>query len=371
LERKKNINERRLAMQATQGCPVNLGKLQIFVGLDVHLKSWSVTIATLEMIIKTFTQPPSPEILAQYLHRHFPGATFLCGYEAGFCGFWIRTCLQALGIPCIVFNPADVPTTQKEKYNKTDRIDSRKIAESLRNHKLSAIYVPSPEQLEDRTLVRLREKTIRKQTRSKNQIKGLLHFYGISLPEDICERYWSRRFLLWLKQLELTSTSGTFSLQMLLADLEHQRQTLCQITKQIRVLANTVRYRNRVELVASIDGIGTISAMIFLTELVDIRRFPDLDHLAAYVGLVPTEHSTGDTHHVGPLTPRKNSWLRFVLIEAAWTAVRKDPELLIAFQRLSQRMKKTVAIIHIARKLLSRIRFVLIHQTSCRSLSAA
>jgi transposase len=358
-------------MKATQRCELDFAGEQIFVGLDVHLKSWKVTLATKDIVMKTFTQPPSSELLAGYLHRHYPGAQFLCGYEAGFCGFWIQKRLQELGVSCIVFNPADVPTTQKEKYTKSDRVDSRKIVDGLRNHKLSPIYIPQTVELENRTLVRLREKTVRKQTRCKNQIKAQLHFYGIRLPEDISERYWSRRFIQWLRQLQLTTTAGTSALSILLDDLEHQRKAILQLTKQIRALAQTSRYQNQMEVLLSIHGLGTITSMVFITEIVDIHRFPDLDHLAAYVGLVPTESSTGDTRHIGSLTPRKNSWLRYLLIEAAWTAVRTDPALLLCFQRLAQRMKKTVAIIHIARKLLSRIRFVLLHQQPCCDLVAA
>ena len=126
----------------------------VFVGLDVHKNSWMVAIVTEQMDFKTFTQPPSAKHLVSYLHRNFPHATYHCVYEAGYCGYWIHDQLRAYGIDCIVINPADVPTSDKEKKHKTNKVDARKLARSLRNGDLQALYVPSRAALEDRTLVR-------------------------------------------------------------------------------------------------------------------------------------------------------------------------------------------------------------------------
>ena len=99
--------------------------------------------------------------------------------------------------------------------------------------------------------------------------------------------------------------------------------------------------------------------MTLLTELYDINRFKNLDTLCSFVGLVPDTHSSGDREHTGSITARQNKSLRAILIEASWIAVRKDPALLMAFNNLTGRMKKNRAVVHIARKLLNRIRFVL------------
>ena len=99
--------------------------------------------------------------------------------------------------------------------------------------------------------------------------------------------------------------------------------------------------------------------MVFLTEIVDIKRFKDIDHLSSYFGLIPGENSSGDTQlHTG-ISPRHNANLRVLLIESSWIAVRKDPALLMSFNKLSKRMPKNKAIIRIARKLLNRIHYVL------------
>lgn len=99
----------------THGKTVDFSGQNIYAGFDVHLKSWNVTIMTDEITHKTFSQPPEPEVLHQYLRMNFPGATYHTAYEAGFCGYWIHHCLVKLGIHSIVVNPADIPTTNKEK----------------------------------------------------------------------------------------------------------------------------------------------------------------------------------------------------------------------------------------------------------------
>jgi transposase len=334
----------------------------IFVGMDIGKKAWKVCILTEALEHKTFSQPPQVETLVQYLHRNFPGAQYQCVYEAGYCGFWIHDDLERHGIGCIVVNPADVPTTHKETTTKTDRIDARKLARSLRNHELHPIYVPPRTSLEDRTLVRLRERMVSKLTRCKNQIKGLLQFYGITLPEDIADHHWSNKFIQWLQTCVLERTSGNQSLHCLLDELDHLRQTVATLTKQIRSLALQEPYRLPSMHLVSIPGISTLTAMTLLTELVTIDRFPRLDHLASFVGLVPGEHSSGDIERTTGITTRRNATLRMLLIESAWIAARKDPALTLAFTQLSQRMPKNQAIIRIARKLLNRIRFVLKHQ---------
>lgn len=333
----------------------------VFVGLDVHKRFWTVSIWTEQAAFQTFSQPPTVESLVSYLRRTFPHATVHCVYEAGFCGYWIAEELQSHGIECIVINPADVPTSDKEKQHKTNRVDARKLARSLRNRELSGIYVPSRTAQEDRTLVRSRHALVAKQTRSKNQIKSLLCFYGIQLPEDIADRYWSARYTAWLESLELATSSGTTALKMLLEELAFLRQSILRTTRAIRVLARTEGYVLAVKHLTSIPGVSTLVAMILLTEIVSIERFHSLDHLASFVGLVPGERSSGEEKTDTGITRRKNPHLRWVLIESAWVAIRHDPSLALAFTQLAGRMPKNQAIVRIARKLLNRVRFTLKH----------
>ncbi len=334
----------------------------IYVGIDVHKKSWSVCILTEHLEHKTFTQPPVPEVLLGYLKRTFPGATFYTVYEAGFCGFWICERLRQLGVECIVVHPGDVPIKDKERRRKSDPRDARKLARTSRSGELDPLYIPTVEQLQDRSLIRMRKTISKEQSRIKNRIKSLLHFYGIAVPERFDNRIWSGVFIHWLKDIQNETEAGRATLHSLLRQLQNYRKEQVQIDREIRVLAKSERYRNKVTLLKLLPGIGLISAVIWLTELIDIRRFKRFDELTSFVGLVPREHSSGDSQNFGSLEHRGNRYLRAILIENSCVAVRKDPQLMLDYHNYLKRMTGNKAIICIARKLLRRIRFVLINE---------
>jgi len=333
----------------------------IYTALDTHKRNWTVSIFTKDFEHKTFSQNPDPTILANYLKRNFPGANYHSVYEAGYCGFWIHDALQEHGINNIVVNPADVPTTDKERKHKRNRVDSRKLARALRNGDLKAIYVPKREALENRSLIRTRRNTGKQQTRYKNQIKGYLSFFGIQIPERFKEGRWSGAFIQWLESIHMAKEAGKISLQFYINELKHYRKHIAYLNRELKQLASHELYQEKVKLLITIPGIGIVTAMILLLELVDINRFKNLDYLASFIGFIPGEHSSGEDDDVNTtgITPRSHHYLRSMLIEAAWVAVRKDPALNMCYSKLIKRMKKQQAIIRIAKKLLNRVRFVL------------
>src|SRR3990172_10053074 len=172
----------------TQSNKLDFSGQNIYVGFDVHLKSWKVTIMTERLVHKTFSQSPKPELLYNYLAKNFPGGTYYSAYEAGFCGYWIHNKLKSFGVNSIVVNPADIPTTDKEKVQKEDARDSRKIAKSLRSGDLTAIHVPSLKTLDDRTLMRTRAALVKDLVRNKNRTKSFLYFHGIEIPESFSKQ---------------------------------------------------------------------------------------------------------------------------------------------------------------------------------------
>lgn len=345
----------------TQSNKIDFSNQNIFVGFDVHLKSWKVTILTENVAVKTFSQDPSPELLFQYLKKNFPGGIYYSAYEAGFCGYWIHNKLISLGVNSIVVNPADIPTTNKERVQKEDKRDSRKIARSLRNGDLKAIYVPSIKTLEDRGLLRTRATMVKDLTRYKNRIKSFLHFQGIVFPEQFSkpQSHWSKRFIIWLESIELTEESGKITLNSYIHQSKNLRATILDLTKQVQKLSQTESYQNDVNLLKSLPGIGVLTAMTILTELETIQRFSNLDKLCCYIGLVPSTSSSGEEEKIGDITPRGHSVLRNAIIESSWTAIRHDPVLLKSYLDYCKRMDSNKAIIRIAKKLLSRIKFVL------------
>jgi len=167
----------------------------IYAGFDVHLKSWKVTIMTEKLTHKTFSQDPKPELLYDYLVKNFPGGTYHSAYEAGFCGYWIHNKLISLGIKSIVVNPADIPTTDKEKVQKEDARDSKKIARTLRSGDLTPIHVPCLKTLDDRSLMRTRSALVKDLVRNKNRTKSFLYYQGFEIPVSFSKQTdWSKNF---------------------------------------------------------------------------------------------------------------------------------------------------------------------------------
>lgn len=346
----------------TQSRALDFKGQNIFVGIDVHLKSWTVTILTESLAHKTFTQPACAQTLYNYLMRQFPGGNYHSVYEAGFSGFWTHYKLKEMGINSIVVNPADVPTSQKEQLQKDDPRDSRKLARSLRGNELTGIYVPDPCSLQDRSLMRMRATLVKDMVRFKQRIKSFLYFYGIPFPPQFekSRSHWSKRFIKWLTQeISLEHDSGNQTLKLLVQEAEQQRTLLLEVLRQIRVLACSEKYAQNVALLCTIPGIALITAMTILTEIENIDRFADTDHLAGFAGLVPNYRSSGDKANNGEITFRGQGALKKTLIESAWSAARYDPALTMSYHELIKRMDANKAVTRIARKLLNRIYFVL------------
>lgn len=346
----------------TQIKTLNFKSETIYVGLDVHLKSWKVSILLEGLVYKTFSQPPDALALKNYLSKHFPGGTYKSVYEAGFCGYWIHDALVSLGIDNIVVNPADVPTTDKERQQKTDKRDALKLAKSLRSGQLEAIYIPSRLLLEHRSLLRHRDSHVKDLVRTKNRIKAHLHFFGIKIPVEYAKCNWSNNFIHWIEQQQMETKIGQEVLASFLAYYRLQRKRLLLTTRSLRELSRTPTYEKKAELLLSIPGIGLIGAMNTLLEIGDIKRFRGLESMCAYIGLIPRTNSSGEHERVGEMTNRGNRQLKKMLIEASWVAIRNDPAMALKYQELCKRMKAQKAIIRIARKLLNRIRFVLLNE---------
>lgn len=331
----------------------------IYIGLDIHKKNWVVSIIFQGILLKTMSFVPNPEQLVKYLHKNYPKASYVSVYEAGFCGYWIHRRLTALGVENIVVNPADVPTKQKERRHKADKIDSKKLARELSSNNLEGIYIPSKKHESIRALSRLRRQTVKDQTRIKCRIKSLLHFVGIELPEDKEYKYWSGKFIKYLSELDFDYKAMKLTLEGLLESLRNERQILVRVVKDLReIVKEDERVSKILKLLQSIPGIAFITAITLYTEIMDINRFRKFDSLSCLIGFSPATDSSGEKEVVLGLSNQQNKYLRAMLVESAWVAVRKDPAMTQAYGRLVMRMGKQKAILRIAKKLLNRVMYV-------------
>lgn len=348
----------------TQIKVINFKGHNFYIGIDVHKKSWTVTILGANYEHKTFSCKPSVEVVYNYLRKNFPGGNFFVVYEAGFSGFSTQRAFEKLGINCKVIHPADMPNNHKQRQQKTDVHDSRSLARYLRGDLLEGIYIPDRELERDRILVRQRYTLTKDLTRIKNRVKSVLMFSGLDIPDHISKdqsRHWSAPYTKWLREICAEQDSLGKALNHYIDQAEYLRGLIKEVTREIRQLSQSDRYRRGIEILISIPGIGLITGMTIMTEVFNVRRFKRLDELCSFVGLMPRMNSSGEKESTGKLVKRGRSLIKVMLIEASWIALRSDPALMLTFSELIKRMNKNKAIIRIARKLLNRIRYVLIN----------
>jgi len=334
-----------------------------FVGLDVHKKSWAVTVRTLGFEVSHFTQDADSGQLSRYLNNRYPGGNFVSAYEAGFCGTSVHHLLCKAGIKNIIINPADLPQTDKQKKNKTDVHDSRAAARYLEAGLLKCIHIMPVDQQERRALFRLREAKVKDVTRCSNRLRSFLYYFGIQLPEEFTDKeYISRRFLNWLDSVTTVTQQGKDTLNQYIGDLIYHRQQLLLITRKLRATILSI-YKEAYSSLLTVPGIGPITAMGLLAEIGNLSRFKDPDQFASYLGLMPAERSSGDTVYNVRIQPRCNKHLRPLLIEAAWTAIRRCPVLLNYYKHHVGKNNKK-AIVKVARKLALIAKAVALNKTT-------
>jgi transposase len=337
----------------------------IFAGLDVDKTSISVTFTNHQETIRSMRIPYSSDHLIHYVHRHFPGQKVAFAYEAGPTGYGLHDQLTAEGYPCLVVAASMIPTAPGQRV-KTNRLDSQKISECLRGGQLKSIHVPSSSYRQLRHLTQLRDTFVRQATANKCRIKALLLLEGLPFPEAPVGSQWSKRVIAELKQLDC-SGAVRFKLDRLLLSLEFSQKQAVETTREIRRFCRQdPEIHPCMEYLISIPGIGGIVASHLLARIGDWRQIRNVRQLSAFLGLVPTEHSTGEVVQRGAITRSGDGRLRNKLIQSAWSAIRQDPELTEFYRRVGQKHPRDraakKAIVAVARKLTTRIYAVLHEQ---------
>ena len=343
----------------TQFVPRNY---DVFAGLDVDKKSMAVIFTDHQQLLQSLRLPYSAAQLLSYVRKHFAAQRVAFVYEAGPTGFGLHDELVAGGYPCLVVAPAMVPTAPGQRV-KTNRLDAKKLSENLRGGQLRGIHVPSSSYRELRHLVQLRDTQVSQVTATKCRIKALLLYEGMTFPGS---GRWSAQVLRQLAVLPC-SAAVRFKLEHLIGTLHFHFNSAATVQKEIRQhCQNDPELRQSITLVKSIPGIGWIVAAHLVARLGDWREIKNVRSIAGFLGLVSSEHSTGDKQNRGPITRAGDSRLRNKLIQSAWVTIRKDAELREFYRRIYERHPKQVAarkaIVAMARKLTTRIYAVLKEQ---------
>ncbi|MCE5293759.1 MAG: IS110 family transposase [Chlamydiales bacterium] len=322
----------------------------VFLGMDVHKKTYAVTAICDGVVIKRDTLKANPTTLITYAQKYFVGAKIVSAYEAGFCGFHLHRTLEAAGIENIIVDAASMEVAAGNRV-KTDKRDSLKIATHLYEGRLKGIHIPTPEREDKRAVTRLRDTFVGQRSRVACQIKALLHQHGMIAAD-------SKQLIsvTWIKELKNMSLPKglKFALDQYMDLWLHLNLKVKEIQEEMALQAEEDKALEGIY--TSVPGIGVTSARVLANELEDTLQFSNERKLFSYMGLTPSEHSSGEHVRQGHITRKGKPILRKILVQAAWKAITLDMSLGEIFTRLATRVGKRKAIIGIARRLIGRIR---------------
>ena len=321
---------------------------KFFVGVDVHKRSYHVSLWNDEHgLIDSWVQKPSAALLLTKLRPYQPNVVRIV-YEAGPTGFGLVRTLRNAGYQAEVIAPSKMLAAPGPEA-KSDRIDSKRLAIYAAKNLLTPIHVPTEEQEGDRQIVRLREQIVRKSRSIQQQIKSFLLLHGIEEPSGLSN--WTNAAVKMLHELQL-SMQLRFCLDIMLNEYDHVKSQLVRIKKRIREMAKEERHQKTLNLLQTVPGVGTLTAVVFRTELVSPERFADGGQVSRMLGLAPGIRESGDTRREGSILRSGNKRLRTALVEAAWRWVAGDLSAAKTYHRLvANTGSAKKAIVAMARKL--------------------
>jgi len=323
---------------------------KVYLGIDVHKKHYSVTALCEGQVVKKDKLPAHPEGLTTYLKKCFPGAEIESAYEAGFCGFHLHRHLESHGIKNHVIHAAGMEVAVGDKV-KTDKRDSLKLGVQLSVGRLEGIFVPSKEREDFRAITRLRDTFLKQRTRFACQLKSLLFLHGM-IPYDHTQKVSAK----WIKAIlaEDMAPDIRYAVDQYASLWLHMADKIKEVDR--RLMSQAKQDERLEKIYQSAPGVGPLAARILANELGDMSQFPNERKVFSYVGLTPSEHSSGEHVRQGHISRQGKSILRRVLVQSAWVAIRNDYGLLQVYERIAQKRGSKKAIVAVARRLIGHIR---------------
>jgi transposase len=290
----------------------------LFIGLDVHKESIAVAYvgeereAEVVFLGTVGTRQCDIDKLIRKLQGKGKQLHFV--YEAGPCGYWLYRYLTKKQLTCWVVAPAQIPKKAGDRV-KTDRRDAVQLARLLRSGDLTPVYVPAVEDEAIRDLVRAREDALKDGQAAKVRLKAFL------LRQDI--RYagratWGPAHLRWLAEVVCPTPAQQIVFQEYVRAVSEQTERLQRLEAELQTQVQTWRWLPVVEAIQALRGVQFTVAVLLIAELGDLTRFENPRQLMSYLGLIPSEHTTGEHRRQGGITKTGNSHARRALIEGAW-----------------------------------------------------
>lgn len=287
-----------------------------YIGLDVHRATIAVAIAEEEGSPSSFGTIANDPSAVRKLMTRLGGkdVELRVAYEAGPTGYALHRQLIKLGIECMVVAPSLIPIRPGDKV-KTDRRDALKLARLLRSGDLTPVWVPDREHEALRNLVRARADAKIDQLRAKHRLSKFLLRLGIEPP--VGTRNWSERYFQWLRKVELEHLGDRVVFADYLAEVTAAGERIKRLEAALHQCAESSEQVALIRALQAFRGVGFVTAVTIVAEAGDLHRFRTAPQFMAYAGAVPSESSSGNKQHRGPITKTGNGLLRHVFGEAA------------------------------------------------------
>ncbi len=296
----------------------------IYVGMDVHKENYTLSCYSMETDELRYPQTIEPDyrLILRYVEKvrsNYPEASrVVCGYEAGALGYSLYHQLTEQGVECVILAPSTMAITNTNRV-KTDRRDAGNIARCLAFHTYSEVYVPTEQDEAVKEYIRMRDDHKKALKALKQQILAFVLREGYRFTEG--KNYWTKKHVGWLKSLRMGGIMQE-SLDEYLITYEQFLNKIERMDRRIEEMAQEERYSENVGKLTCLLGVKTHTALATIVEIGDFHRFPTAQKLAAYVGLVPQEHSSGGKQHRGGITKAGNAHVRRLLVETAQSYTR-------------------------------------------------
>lgn len=294
-----------------------MGQFTKFIGLDTHKETVVASVADSKGELRHMGQiENTPEAVAKLVRQlRQDGAELVFCYEAGPCGYGLYRQLTELGWKCMVVAPSLIPRKAGDRV-KTDRRDSMMLARLLRAGELTAVWVPDDAQEGLRDLTRAREDMKLLQLKAKQQLSAFLLRYGKIYDG---KSKWTQAHFRWLEGIKFTHPTQQIVFQEYVDTVQALTRRVAGMDQQLEVVARESALWPIIEALMALRGLNLLAASVVMAEIGDLRRFDSAPQLMAYLGLVPSEYSSGAKKTRGGITKTGNGHVRRVLIEAAWT----------------------------------------------------
>ncbi len=302
----------------------NAGRVErhaAYVGLDVHKETIAVAVAEpgrAEPLYRgeVANRPKSVEKWLVKLSQGYEGGLLAFCYEAGPCGYGLYRQILASGHDCQVVAPSQIPKRPGERV-KTDRRDALKLARLLRSGDLTAVWVPDEEQEMMRDLSRARDDMKGQERKARQQLNAFVLRHGHHWPRG--KSRWTQAHYNWLESLRFAGDWQQVTLQEYVNAAKEASERVAQFDAHLMRALPEWSLAPVVESLIALRGVDKLTAIVLLAELGDISRFDSPRELMAFLGLVPSEHSSGGRRRQGGITRTGNGHARRVLVESAWS----------------------------------------------------